>query len=379
MQLQPDFDDVAGDVLQPVTDLLFFRIIPVRLHHQKTIPLPAANSRSLGQQELCVTLHAGHNLGIGHVVSVEATKATAVQNPVAVLSLRDITVRTLVEDLTAWITRKSARYVIPAISDAAAEATEDAVRKLVAARAFPNTGRLLQVAASDAVTMQQLHSLLDLRIVKKVGGNAKNSQWVFTDFGASELRVASEIQEPEMVFSPLEDFCASALENASCWQLFAALKKQGFQVCKKPRSRKQVLALAPHTADNENLVWYVSGSTLQHLRMYMIALVSAQRLFDDGVVQRIHHCQPKAYYSQVLEGICSGSPMLSVADEPTPVPALQLDAEGVPAPAAPPDRAAVDDVVPARPRKRARQSRNDEERPPDVADIVDRTMSGSVC
>ena len=343
-KVQRDCEDtVPGGTLEPIRELVFFRVIPLQMHRQKVVSMPAAAVRRLSQQELSVTVHAAHCFGTEHVVSVEASQSTAIQNPVSVLSLWNIELKMLVEELTAWITRKSPRYVVPALSDRDAQATETAVRKLTLASAFPGKDSVLPVAHSDGEAMQQLQTLLDLGVATKLEVRDDCSMWSFADFGASQLRVASQLHEPEMVFSPLEDLSLPSLEDASCWQLFNALKEKGFQVRQRPRKKNGVLQLPPHTPDNVNLVWYASGASLQHLRKYMIALVHAENLFAGGVVLRIHHCQPASYYSQVLQGYHSGSPLNAIADEARP--ALQLDAENVfvPQPAAP----AIEDAAAA--------------------------------
>ena len=190
--------------------------------------------------------------------------------------------------------------------------------------------------------------------MRKVEERDDCSMWVFTDFGASQLRVASQLQHPERVFKKLEDFSLSSLEDASCWQLVTALSAKGFQVRQKPRTKELVQRLPPHTPDKENLVWYASSSSVQLLRMYMIALLRAESLFAEGVLLRIHHCQPKAYYAQVLEGQHSGSPLHAIADDARP--ALEFDVED--SHVAQGEQPAIADAAPARPKKRARQANN---------------------
>ena len=253
-QLQLDSDDAGlGNSLEPVRDKLFFRVVPLRVERQKVVAMPASRLAKLSQHDLCVTMHSAHSFGGEHVVSIEAQKSMTTQNPVAVLSLWNIELAELVEELTAWTARPFPKYVLPAIGDQAAEVTQDAVRKLVAARAFPAKDQMLHVALSDSSAIRQLHTLLDLRVVRKVEERDDCSMWVFTDFGASQLRVASQLQRPERVFKKLEDFSLLSLEDASCWQLVTALSAKGFQVRQKPRTKELVQRLPPHTPDNEIL------------------------------------------------------------------------------------------------------------------------------
>ena len=223
----------------------------------------------------------------------------------------------------------------------------------MAARAFPGREQVLQVASSDTETIRQLQMLLDLRVVTKVENRDDCCVWSFTEFGASQLRVASELQKPENVFAALSDFSLPSLEDASTWQLVAALKAKGFQVRQKPKKKTDVERLPPHTAESVNLVWYVSSASVQLLRPYMIALLRAESLFAEGVLLKLHHCQLKAYYAKVLEGHHSGSPLQALADDVRP--ALELDVERAVAVQVEPELPAIADTAAGRPKKRARQ------------------------
>ena len=86
----------------------------------------------------------------------------------------------------------------------------------------------------------------------------------------------------------------------------------------------------------------------------MIALLRAESLFAEGVLLRIHHCQPKAYYAQALEGQRSGSPLHAIADDARP--ALEFDVED--SHVVQGEQPAIADAAPARPKKRARQANN---------------------
>ena len=90
-QLEADVDDLAPvNSLEPVRDTLYFRVVPLRIDRQKVVAMPASRAAKLKSHELCVTRHSAHRFGDEHIVSVEAEKAVAAQNPVSVLSLWNV-------------------------------------------------------------------------------------------------------------------------------------------------------------------------------------------------------------------------------------------------------------------------------------------------
>ena len=314
--------------------LMFFRLLKVPMHRQKLVALPAAHARKLSKHDLCVTLHAGQSCPEAdeetHLVSVEATAASAAQNSVAVLSLLKCELATVRNEMKVWLTRKAPRYIVSGVEHPALRDAEVALQKLVACRAFPRSENVLEVVASDVAMLEQLNILLQCRVVERMESTRNRSKWRFTSFGAAQLRAANELVHPEPVFQALADTSLEALEAGTCWQLFAALRSQGFHVRQRPQSKEAVRRLPPHTPDSVNRLWYVSGSSLQHLRKYMITLIHSDKLFREGVLQRVHHCQPVGYYTEVLQGLHTGSPLLALSDAREPVAPLQLDAESAP-------------------------------------------------
>ena len=343
----------------PVAPLTFFRVVHLGLRRQKLVAMPAASKRKLSKHDLCVTVHdAQGNASDTPVVAVEASRATAVQSPVAVLPLLSCDVETLRSDMKVWIARRAPRYVVAGVESETLQNVEGALKRLVACRAFPRTDNVLEVVESDGPLLQQLDVLSRCHLVEQVEAPGDASKWRFSVFGAAQLRVANELHLPEPVFQPLADTSLEALEAGTCWQLFAALRDKGFHVRRRPQKKQAVLQLSPHTPDNVNLLWYVSGASLQHARKYMIALLHSETLFRGGVLKAVHHCQPVAYYNQVLQGNHTGSPLLAVRDADQEVPALQLDAEDVHMPLPPRDEfvALQDELpIPVPPKKRAKR------------------------
>ena len=337
-ELEPEPSRAVDDsivVAAPVPPrLMFFRLVKVPMHRQKLVALPAAHARKLSKHDWCVTLHDGQSRLEAdeetHLVSVEATSASAAQNSVAVLSLLKSDLATMRNEMKVWLTRKAPRYIVSGVEHPALRDAEVALQTLVASRAFGRSETVLEVVASDVAMLEQLNILLQCRVVEQIESNRNVSKWRFTSFGAAKLRAANELVQPEPVFQALTDTSLEALEAGTCWQLFAALRSQGFHVRQRPSSKEAVRRLPPHTPDSVNRLWYVSGSSLQHLRKYMITLIYSEKLFGEGVLQRVHHCQPVGYYTEVLQGLHTGSPLLALPDGREEVAPLQLDAENAP-------------------------------------------------
>ena len=343
------------------SQLLCFRVVPVHLHRQKMISLPAASARKLTKHDICVTVHACHSFSDKHIVALEASRGTSVQGPVSVLSLCDVELPVVRDHLTAWVTRKSPCFLLDGVSDEVVERAQPAVKKLVSCRAFPKSEEGLQTAACDADLNQQLQMLRGVNLVECLPDSPGPGRftWRFSSSGAQKLRVASELRCPELVFQKLTDLSLESLEDATCWQLCDALERKGFHARPRPRTKKAMSQLPPHLPDSANLLYYLPGTSLQRSRKYIMALLRSEDLFSAGVLQRVHHCQPIEYYSQILQGYCSGSPLQAIengeADDSRPPP-LQVDGEGLP----PVANAIPDAALPVPPRKRARRSLNAE-------------------
>ena len=366
LQLQPDVEgDVVSEPQSPQSDMFCFRVVPVRLDRQKVVAMPAAHARRLSKLDFCVTVHASQASSDGTLVSAEASQTTSVSSPVAVLTLCNADLDTMKSKLTAWVTRKSPCYLLDGVRGSVTEDAKDALMKLVSSRAFPSSSHVLQVADSDRSLLRQLESLRECRIVQLVDAKSDHSKWSFTAFGAGKLRVANKLRCPEPVFQPLTDVSLQALQDATTWQLFHALQSQGFQVRPKPARKREALALPPHTADNQDLLWYAPNTSLHRSRQYMIALLHSPVLFDRGV-QRVRHCQPIKYYKMILEDGCCSSPVLELEDVARP--ALSLDVENPVAQQ--PEPQVLVNAAPAsgnvRPRKRARREVGD----PELAELI---------
>ena len=245
------------------------------------------------------------------------------------LSVCRVGVATIRDELQAWSVRKSGEFVLPCLENGVAQGTKQAVSRLVSCRAFHSTSNVLQVASADAEILEQLGKLQNCGVAECLSEQADHSTWRFSQHGSANLRVAQRVHDPQRVFRPLTDLNLEALESASGWQLFAALSQQGFHVRVKPRCRKKALALPPHKPDSVNLVWCVSSASLAKQRKYMIALLHAAHLFASGILTRLHHCQPVAYYEQVLGGTHAGS-ALAMLEDVQPQFALTLDSEDFP-------------------------------------------------
>ncbi|CAE7253642.1 unnamed protein product, partial [Symbiodinium necroappetens] len=362
LQLEVDGESVlsdaadSADAVADSSDLTFFQVLPLQLHRQKLVQMPAASARRLTQHDVCVTLHDSRRSNGRYVVAVEASRATSVQSPVAVLSVCDAEVGAIRTQLTSWNRRKSGSCILEGVAGVVVQRAEEAIRKLMACRAFPNTGNVLQLAKSDAQMLQQLESLRDCSVVECLEDGPENSKWCFSLAGAGKLRVATDARCPELVFKPLADLSLECLESGTCWQLYQALQQKGFQVKQRPKSKKAVRQLAPLTPESAgaDLVWYLSGTSMLRARKYMITLIRAEEMFASGGLSRVYHCQPVQYYSAVLHEGHTGSPFQAVADEP--VAALQLDVEQAPGPQALLDAGSQEPAVPSRPSKRARRA-----------------------
>ena len=153
--------------------MVFFRVVPLNINRQRLIAMPAANARRLSKHDLCVTIHdAQRNVSDANkdspIVSVEARTATAVQNSVAVLPLLRCDLEALRADMKVWVQRKAPRYLISGVESEAMQNVEGALQRLVACKAFPRSDNVLEVAASDDSSLQQLRVLLGHRIVEQV-------------------------------------------------------------------------------------------------------------------------------------------------------------------------------------------------------------------
>ena len=333
--------------------LSFFKLVPVRLQQQRLMRLPAVSTRRLSKREICVTQHASHTLDEQVIVSLEPQQATTVANPVHVLSVCRVGWNSLRDNLQAWTPRKGVRNVLTCLSDSVAGQTHAAIDRLVAARAFQASDNILQIAGSEGAMRDQLVLLESCKVVECLHQTPHESRWRFSALGSAHLRVANVVQNPRTVFAALKAFDLPSLQDASCWQLFTALCERGFRVLPRPASKRKLSLLTPHSRDAVNLVWYAAAtSTLESSKLYMISLLHSPDLFENGILTRLHHCQPLAYYESVLEGRSAGSPLQELLDEEKPPPPLELDADPSDQPLVVP----ADTAQEERPRKRARQA-----------------------
>ena len=173
---------------------------------------------------------------------------------------------------------------------------------------------------------QQLQTLREHGVAECLAAGVAETTWRLSQYGSANLRVGQELQRPEPVFRVLEDVGLETLEDASSWQLFAALSDNGFQVQARPKTKQTALQLPPHTSESVNLVMYVASASLTQTRKYMMALLRADVMFEQGALTRIHHCQPAACYVAILAGASAGSPMQALEDV-EPQAALVLDVE----------------------------------------------------
>ena len=343
--------DLASNAV-PTSDMTFFKVVPLRADRQKLVPMPAAHARRIRQHQLCVTMHHSRKVGASYLVAVEASRATSVQGPVSVLSVCDANLEATRQHMQAWFRRKSSCYVLENVNDAVARRVEDSVSKLVACRAFPNTGQFLHVAQSDVSMIEQLELLQGLSLVcrSQEGPDSDASEWGFTVLGASRLRAATHVRSPEPVFQALTDMSQETLEAATSWQLFDALRRLGFQVRRKPKDKKAVLRLPRHTPQNLDLLWYIPNTSLSRCHAYMIALLRSEELFQGGTLTQVLHCQSAQYYQMILDGNHSGDALVALEDQPRA--ALSLDVESWQLPAQSGQQSENDAVV--RSCKRAR-------------------------
>ena len=318
----------------PEAATVFFRLVSATLGRKKHVPLPFASAGRLSEKDLCVTVHAATIVEGKPLVELEATRAaSSVPHPVAVLSACHGNAELLEAGLQSWSSKRSVEYLMIGLDADTKQATCRVVSALVRSSAFPDADACYTIARGDTDTMRILERLSVLGLVQQRSSTEAASQWSLTDVGLTRLRVSHAVGAPQRVFSPLRDTSLPALENASHWQLFAALRDANWVLRQLPAKRGD-RHLPPIRADSEgsDLVFYVSGLDMKHMKLsYLMSLVASRELFSKGVVLMIHHDQLKKYYEDVLAEKIDGNvdvhaaiPLADVADA-APLSALEMD------------------------------------------------------
>lgn len=196
------------------------------------------------------------------------------------------------------------------------------VNDLVCCKALPGHETRLVVVDREEAKLRELGAFLQHGLVQQVDTEAVDaSAWQMTVRGVQQLRHMVMLGRSFPVVQPRAGL---ELEDSSNWELLHALDAQGWQMVRAPTTKAKRRALLPHIPGRLDKQWFNGSVDMNHQRLYLIALLSSQTLFDGGRVTQVHHLRPAAYYKKVLAEQSSGE----VADEEQPVLlGLELDVE----------------------------------------------------
>lgn len=312
-------------------DLVFIRTTCARPAKRKLVQLPPALTRRLSQHDLCVTVHraAWSEPGGEWIVDVEPAQAQGIDSPIAVLSVAraQTDVGALRESMQSWSCRREVLFTIAGCEAMITTSARKALQSLLQAGSFHGCDphRRLLVSASDDTMLRALQELQGLGVVERIPPLAS---WALTRDGMERVRTAHALSSPKRVFAPhaalemIADFT-----SATNWELMALMRCRGWSLARRPSASKlRRSPLPPLEKDNRPKKWYLSSTSLDHSRMYMIALLRSDDLLNGTVVVQIHHCQRAKYYSALLSESSDGTiaPDLAAVAEPPPM-ALKCD------------------------------------------------------
>ena len=307
---------VLGMEASGASSEVFFSLISKKAGRLKLPHLPAASSKRLKKDDLMITTH--EHLCLEHVEDVELVArghnpdsflvlaapqmACGISSAVAAFSLCQSDLATVTASLQIWV-RKGLHYTVGSIAD-----SSSVLADLVHSKAFPNLQKLV-VQSNREEDLVALTALERRGMVTCTDRNEHFSRWQFTAHGASSLKLAHLVGDPELIFNPITNFSQEHLMQATAWELMHSLESQGFALRIMPQrnSKDQML---PHKPDAPNRSCYfrtrLADSAAQ--RLYMIALLLSQHLFEKGY-EEIHHLQPDKYYSAMLQGHVAPAPI----------------------------------------------------------------------
>ena len=301
----------AGDLeKQPVPEaegpnIAFFRVVKLRPSRAKLVPLPPAATQKLMSSDICITLHQCSEKTEQSAI-IAATPQSALSNPVAVASFCSSDMAGLVQHLYEWTPDKSMMFSFTGI--APSQEMSAFLCALMQAGAVEQESD----SASSATTQPSLimsmseHRPGDLPILVKNGLVAATQSnegfWRFylTTLGANRLQVAVVLKRPVPMFASSLGYSDPKMAKTS-WQLLQELERNGWQMKVAPRGKEARQGLPPYRPSSQEKIWYATGLSLLHIKTYIIVLLNASDLFDDGLTQ-VRHCQSKKFYEHLLTG-----------------------------------------------------------------------------
>ena len=307
-------------------EVVFFRIVCQNIGNVRNVPLPAAQSKRAKQTDMAVTLHKARSCSDGswHVETIPA-RAAGVATTVGVLSVVNADIQHVQQSMQWWVMKKQMQYVMDGLPVAQAAEAENLIQSLVRSRAFQ--GSMQYFTSTDVKQLATLRALEEGGFVtateqSELRGSSPQTathQWQLTAQGTRSLRAVHHTLRGHRVFQHLADTTQKSLMGASNWQLLAALDSQGWVLRPLPTAKANKKLVLPPYAHGSAKTWYLSAQT-QHLtgaRQYVMCLLSADKLFEGGVVKAIHHGQKTKYYLNVLQEKISGEVKVECADDET--------------------------------------------------------------
>lgn len=125
-------------------------------------------------------------------------------------------------------------------------------------------------------------------------GEAAGAWYTTTPYARSFLNYGLSLTNP----TPILSFRRKGvpLDKQTGVELIQLLERKGWTDCTTTKKKNA----APFTLGAEKIWWKKPCQSLS--LTYLRALASAEDRLKSGSLQRIHHFQPKAYYSAVLQG-----------------------------------------------------------------------------
>ena len=355
LQLQRDYDDLhVCDVVDVVahdglpagpdgvadgaaahfaTSHVCFRVTTCRPSSHRRVPLAAASASKLEKQAMCVTLHEAQKVGDAFVVAMEPSKAQGIPTPIAILSALNANIDGLREGLCRWSCQKNITYLIVGMETPATIIEHRIINELAQCRAFISMPPEfhLAVANTDVGRCSALENLRAWQVVDITSQSETSSSLALTRCGMRRLRAARVATARDDIFkvpAALADD-EKMLADATPWELLVSLKRQGWQVARKPsKPQLQRRPLPPHTADAREKIWYLSSASLAKSAAYMKSLLLSARLFASGHAVAVHHLQSCKYYEDILQHKSNGAIQLgAIADGARGPMVLQLQGD----------------------------------------------------
>lgn len=147
-------------------------------------------------------------------------------------------------------------------------------------------------------TTPGLDELLEKKYVcpmNLLGHTDHHGNFTLTSLGRSLIRPCIKLTRP----MPLMQYQRSVQDfgDFTCCELVLTLSNRGWEDTESKPSKK----LQPYFRNGKKVWFWQSSQRIS--KLYLLALVLADDRIEEGIIEKLHHCQPQAYYRCIIDKV----------------------------------------------------------------------------